>query len=204
MGNPKRCCVGLAVALLTLVGCGKSDDASAVRTSGFLGNYSDLTKGRAGQARLIYINPEADFSDYWAIIVDPVVVWGLGASAPEEAPTPKLKQAAEYFHAALRKQIQNDFELVNAPEAGALHLRVAIIDTRDSRVAIEAELLDAVSRSRLIAAVDDTGAAALDAGGDGESEEAAFDRWADVVAARLVALRNFDAAHKRIDQTTGN
>ena len=204
MGVPRRWCIGLAVALLTLAGCGKSDDPSAVRTSGFLGSYSELTKGRAGQARLIYINPEADFSDYRAIIVDPVVVWGLGASAPEEAPTPKLKRAAEYFHAALRKRIQNDFELVDAPEAGALRLRLAIVDTRDSRVAIEAELLDAVSRTRLIAAVDDTDAEASDAGVDGGAEEAAFDRWADVVAARLVALRDFDAAQKRIDENTGN
>ena len=65
-------------------------------------------------------------------IVDPVGVWLLGASAPEEAPTAQLEQAAEYFHAALRMQIQNDFELVDAPETAALHLRLAIVDTRGS------------------------------------------------------------------------
>ena len=79
MGVPSRGCIGFAPALPTLVGCGKSEDPYAVRTSGFLGNLSELTKGRAGQACLVHINPEAYFSDHRAVIVDPAVVWLLGA-----------------------------------------------------------------------------------------------------------------------------
>jgi hypothetical protein len=64
------------------------------------------------------------------------------------------------------------------------------------RVAIEAEILDAVSGERLIAAVDErAGSKRLRGSTNAWSDVySAFDYWAEVLRARLAAMRHFDAA----------
>ena len=63
---------------------------SVIRTSGFLGDYSQLKEGRADQAQLIYIDSEADFSGYLPAPLDeaPRLVAFLGSTIgnlyPEE------------------------------------------------------------------------------------------------------------------------
>ncbi len=63
------------------------------------------------------------------------------------------------------------------------------------RVAVEAEILDAVSGERLIAAVDErAGSKRLRGSTSAWSDVySAFDYWADVLRARLTAMRQFDA-----------
>jgi len=53
-------------------------------TSGFLGDYSQLKPGNAGQAQLVYINPDAKWSDYSKVILEPVELWGDAKSKPSE------------------------------------------------------------------------------------------------------------------------
>jgi hypothetical protein len=64
------------------------------------------------------------------------------------------------------------------------------------RVAIEIEILDAVSGERLIAAVDErAGSKRLRGSTSAWSDVySAFDYWAEVLRARLTAMRQFDAA----------
>jgi hypothetical protein len=64
------------------------------------------------------------------------------------------------------------------------------------RVAIEVEILDAVSGERLIAAIDErAGNKRLRGSTNAWSDvHSAFDYWADVLRARLTAMRQFDAA----------
>ncbi len=64
------------------------------------------------------------------------------------------------------------------------------------RVAIEAEILDAVSGERLIAAVDErAGSKRLRGSTNAWSDVySAFDYWAEVLRARLTAMRQFDSA----------
>jgi hypothetical protein len=64
------------------------------------------------------------------------------------------------------------------------------------RVAIEVEILDAVSGERLIAAVDErAGSKRLRGSTSAWSDVySAFDYWADVLRARLTVIRQFDAA----------
>jgi hypothetical protein len=65
------------------------------------------------------------------------------------------------------------------------------------RVAIEAEILDAVSEERLIAAVDERAGSKRLRGSTNTWSDvySAFDYWAEVLRARLTAMRQFDAAH---------
>jgi len=71
------------------------------------------------------------------------------------------------------------------------------------RVSIEAEILDSVSGERLIAAVDErAGSKRLRGSTSAWSHvHSAFDYWADVVRARLTAMRQFDATHPSQEPT---
>ena len=67
--------VCLAVALS---GCPTTRRTRSVKPHGFLGDYSQLEKGKWGEAQLVYIDPEADFSKYNAIIIGSVMIWRRG------------------------------------------------------------------------------------------------------------------------------
>ena len=168
----------LITLVVLLVGCA----GGKPQTTGFLGDYSQLEPGRGDQARLRYIDRDANFARYESVIVDRVVAWG-GAD--------ELQPLADHFDAALRRQLQLDFALVGEPRPGSMQLRAAVALTEDSRLSIEVEILDATSGERLIAAVDDRRVAS----GHPEEARADLDAWADVIRQRLSSFRHFDAAH---------
>ena len=188
---------GWIAALSLITACG--GDPVGVETSGFLGDTSQLEPGRGDQAQLVYIDPEADFSGYQRVLVDPVVVWeGTAGSkaAPEE-----LQALAADLGTALREQLALEFELVESAAPGTLRIRTALTSVRVSGASVEMEILDAASGARLVAVADardeagGTGGAVHDWAGAGE----AFDFWAERARVRLAAFRSFDAAEAAND-----
>lgn len=133
-------------ALLALAACaGRSVGDEG---SGFLDDYSALEKGRGDEAQLLYIDPEASFASYDRIIVDPVTVWTAGE------PSEELRELADHLDAALREQLAREFALVEDSSPGTLRLRAAITGWTVSGISAEAEILDAATDRRLVAAVD--------------------------------------------------
>lgn len=179
------------------LGCAGNPKEPSVEPSGFLGDYSQLAPGREGQARLIYFNPEADFSLYDKMLIAPVALWDPKRSAPIASPTPEQSRLVARLQRALTEQLEGEFRLVDAALPGTLSLRMAITPAQGTRIGIEAELVDATTNARLIGAVDDQDVAlSADAA---DPFGAALDRWAELVRMRLVALRNFDTVQKAID-----
>ena len=80
-------------------------------TSGFLGDYANLVKGRGNQARLVYFHSEADFSAYDAIIVDPIVVWDAEQAGPALDPAGESAEQADYFRRVLRERLADVYRL---------------------------------------------------------------------------------------------
>jgi len=183
-------------ALVVAIGAGCATPDSPAGTSGFLGDYSKLAPGRGDQARLVYMNPEADFAAYDAIIVDPVAVWDAERSAPSPQPTDESRARADYFHQSLRKNLKQVYPLVEAPRARTLRLRMAIVEGAGSAVIIECEISDAQSSKRLVAAVDER-ELSTSAGDSGATR--AYDKWAAIIRDRLTILRDFDATQKERD-----
>lgn len=184
-----------ALALVALCACGGSEPPS-VEPSGFLGDYSQLEKGRGEQAQLVYIDEEAHFARFDKMIVDPVVVWGEQSTAsPQE-----LQALADAFGAALREQLGQEFELVESPGPGTLRLRSAITAVHEADASIEVEILDAESGRRLVAAADARGGSTAGAGRQWATVHEAFVYWANRARARLAAFRRFDAAEAAHDQ----
>ncbi len=193
--------LAVLATLVALSACGNAPPP-AVETSGFLGDYSQLEKGRGDQAQLIYINSEAHFARYDKMMVDPVVVWSGEQAATSDASAEDLQALADSLGASLREQLQLEFELVESPGPGTMRLRSAITAVHESDVSIEVEILDAASGERLVAVADARGGA--DEGGGGEPRWAnaheAFDYWANRARARLAAFRRFDAAEAAHDK----
>jgi hypothetical protein len=178
----------LGALAFALLACATAATAQEVRDTSFLKDESQLQPGRANQARLIYINPETDFSRYDKAVVDRVALWFRDENAGGGIEPAEQQHLAGYFTAALRHQLQLEFHPAEKAQPGALRVRAAITRISKSGVSVAIEVLDAVSGSRLAAAKD-----AREADGGG-SLERIFDAWAERVSERLGSFRRFDAA----------
>jgi hypothetical protein len=118
--------------LTFFTGCSRTHQARGVVPSGFLGDYSVLRPGQAGEAYLLYINPKADFRAYDKVLLDPVVLWApsqsrLARLSPEE--TEKLKSHLQTY---LRTQLSQSFTIVEQPGPGVMRIRTAITEAHPS------------------------------------------------------------------------
>ncbi len=200
-----------ALALSPVAGCRPGDQPPATESSGFLSDYSQLQPGRADQAHLIYIDPQADFSSYQNVIIDPVAIWqGEGSSFSGVSPD-ELESLARDLRASMRRELAHEFQVLDRPAAGTLRIRIALVEVKRGgassgadfvgSVAIELEILDAVSGERLIAVVDSRGESGepRDSHRAGTSVRTAFDGWASRARDRLSMFRDFDAAQAGLE-----
>jgi len=183
------------------VGCASSTGAVPGR---FLSDYSQLRPGHADQARLLYINENADFSRYQQAVVDPVVVWDSAGAGFSGVTREELENLAAHFSTVLREQLGHEFELAEQAAPGTLQIRVAIVEGRrpsgsgaatvGGRIGIEVEILDASTAEQLIAAADTRVGLGVEPGSsrDGSAARKAFDDWALRMATKLAVLRQFD------------
>lgn len=108
-----------------------------VNTSGFLADYSILRTGGEEEGTLVYWNPDADFTAYDKVIIDPVTVWlGTESNLKDVAP-PERQQLADSFHAAMAQELGKDFEIVTAPGPGTMRVRIALTDARSSNPTLD-------------------------------------------------------------------
>ncbi len=179
--------LGGVLSILGLACAGSGPSPATLQTLGFLEDYDQLAPGRAGQARLLFIDYAADFSPYERVIVDRVVAWQGGTQE---------KRLAGSFESALREQLATEFDVVEAPGPGTLRLRCAVAMKTSSLLGVEVEILDAISGARLVAAVDERSVSGVDHERARAQQEAELARWAGVIRTRLAAFRSFDAAHR--------
>lgn len=175
----------LAFGLLV---CATTVSAQEIRDTSFLKDESRLQPGRGNQARLVYINPETDFSRYDKAVVDRVELWFRDEDANGGFEPAEQRYLAGYFTAALRHQLQLEFHPVEEAQPGALRVRAAITRLSESGASLAIEVVDAISGSRLAAAKD-----TRESDG-GVSLERVFDAWAERVSERLGHFRRFDAS----------
>jgi hypothetical protein len=93
--------------------------------TGFLGSdYSLLKPGKEGQAALVYINPNAQWTNYDKIQLKPVEFWD---SADSSVPPADQQTLTSYFQNVLRENLQKNFTLVDQGGPGVMTLQVALI-----------------------------------------------------------------------------
>jgi Protein of unknown function (DUF3313) len=115
------------IAFLMLAGCSATDraDPSSVKTSGFLGDYSQLAPGKKDQALLVYIDHAAPWRDYTKIRIEPVTFW---AGNDTKVPAANQQALCDYAYAKLNEQLSKEFTVVDQAGPGVLVFRAAITD----------------------------------------------------------------------------
>ena len=98
--------IGLFFLILIFSACSSTKQARDVETrSGFLGDYSSLSKGKEGEALLVYKNPNANFAKYSEISLSHVKIWTGRKSKLREIPKKELKELANFFYSELHKNL---------------------------------------------------------------------------------------------------
>jgi hypothetical protein len=133
MTNHKRAVVGLVALTTLLAGCAASQQAREVQESGFLGqDYELLRPGEEGEALLVYRNPEAPWSSYDKIKLDPVTIWAGEGSEFEDFSQPERQELADTLYTMVAEELSQDFQMVDQPGPGVLQVQVAITDAQAS------------------------------------------------------------------------
>ena len=100
--------------------------------SGFLDDYSLLRQGGPGEVGLVYRNPDAAWTTYDKVLLEPVTLWRSGRGSLTPVPEADLARLISDFEAAIRKRLGDGFELVDQPGPGVMRIRLAITEARAS------------------------------------------------------------------------
>lgn len=130
--------VGACLVLLLSACAGSRQPRGEVQESGFLGSYADLKPGKKGEAKLLYIDPDADWSRYRAIHLDSVTLWpgkdGSLASLSHE----DQQMLANLLYKTTYEALAHDFQMVDQPGPGVLRIRAALTEAKSTNVPLNA------------------------------------------------------------------
>jgi hypothetical protein len=117
---------------MMLVGCGASYQARSVDVSeSMLVNPSILEKGGDDQALYRYRNPDVKVGQYTKMIIDPVII--VKDAVLDDKERANYQTLANNAYAYLTQELQTDYQIVAAPEQGAMRLQFAIVDADTSK-----------------------------------------------------------------------
>jgi hypothetical protein len=112
---------------MALAACSVTEQAKpdTVQQTGFLKNYSQLQPGAKDQALLVYFNPDARWSRYTKVMIEPVTFWGDASSNVSVEDQQKL---SSYYYNKLNEDLSQKFQIVDRAGPGVMTLRVALTD----------------------------------------------------------------------------
>ncbi len=87
MRSARLVTIGFFTFTLLVVGCSTTRQARNIEKSGFLGDYSRLVEGKEDQAQLTYVDKNASFSKYDAVMIDSVTLWRSKATSKPQRET---------------------------------------------------------------------------------------------------------------------
>jgi hypothetical protein len=128
--------VAIIVGITLFAGCSTPRQTREVSTSGFLKDYSQLKPRESGEAKLLYINPEANFSKYSKIMFEPVTVWVGSDSKLAKLPQKEVQGLVNYLDATVRKNLKQGYTLVDQAGPDVMRLRIAITEGKKAKVAL--------------------------------------------------------------------
>lgn len=104
----------------------QSSSNSAI--TGFFGSQVSLLQpGQQGQAAMVYINPNAQWSQYNKVMIEPVQFWDDMDTTVSPSDQHVL---TAYFYNQLQQQLQKNFTIVDQGGPGTLQLQVALVNTK--------------------------------------------------------------------------
>jgi hypothetical protein len=104
----------------------EAGEALSPGVTSFMGaDASKLAPGPEGGAALAYINPNAQWSKYTKIQLQPVEFW---AAADSTVSAQDQQTLTTYMYNALKTDLQKNFTIVDQPGPDTMALRVALMD----------------------------------------------------------------------------
>jgi hypothetical protein len=100
--------------------------------SGFLDDYSRHRRGEPGDLPFVYRNPDARWTAYDKVLIEPIALWRSGKHALDPIPEQDLLRLVAHFERAIRARLGAGFTLVDQPQPWTLRLRLAITEARAS------------------------------------------------------------------------
>jgi hypothetical protein len=94
--------------------------------SGFFGKDASLLQpGKEGQVAMVYVNPNAQWSQYNKILLEPVQFWD---SANSDVSPADQQMLTAYFYNKLKENLQKHFTLVDQGGPGVIALQIALVN----------------------------------------------------------------------------
>jgi len=120
------------------IGCAPSQQVKEVKKSGFLGDYSMLRKGGAGDPALIYRHPSISLASYDKALIDPVTVWLKGDSQLQEIPPRELRRLQLLLHVKIIEALRREsYAIVREPGPGVMRIQAALTEAEKSNVVMD-------------------------------------------------------------------
>ena len=125
------------IAAVCMLGACASHQARSMYTTGFLKDYSQLKKGGKGEALLVYINPQTDFTAYTRILMDPIRIYASKEDSMMNVSSEAQRTILNYADAKVRDTLAADYVFVQEPGPGVMHLRIALTEAEGSKVVLD-------------------------------------------------------------------
>jgi len=125
----------LVLTLLVAIAAGCAHRAPMppnAEMSGFLDDYSLLRDGGPNELRLVYRDPQVDWSTYRKVLLEPVTLWRSGRKSLAAVPEEDLLRLVSDFQDAIRARLREGFEFVDRPRPGVMRIRLGITDAKAS------------------------------------------------------------------------
>lgn len=174
-----------ALFVIVLWGCSvteqdKPASGSTIPTSGFLGDYSQLKPGKKDEALLLYINPNANWSQYNKVLITHVTV---GTDPSRNISENDQEMLSSYYYHALETNLSKNFIVVTEPGPGVMTLRVALTDATTATPVLRT-ISVVVPQARVLGAVKNLATGSYAFVGSAQSEGEVLD---SVTGERLAA-----------------
>jgi len=124
--------ISVGVAALVIAGCITTEQAPNAQMSGFLGDYSQLHRGKSGQAEFTYRDRNADLNKYNKVILEPVQLWAVEGkdSALSSLSREDQQLLVDYLYVSLSDALKRDYAIVNEPGPEVMKIRCAITEAK--------------------------------------------------------------------------
>lgn len=173
----------------------KPESGSSVPTSGFLGDYSQLRPGAEGQALLIYYNPNVNWGQYNAVMIDPVTI---GFAPERQISEQDQVTLANFYRQRLEQDLSKTFAIVNQPGPNVIRLRVALTDATTATPVLRTVSV-VIPQARILNGIGNLATGSYAFVGSARSEGEALDSVTGVRLAAAVDQRSGGLSIKNAD-----
>jgi len=126
------------LVFLTIASCATTQQATNVGTAGFLDDYSILQKGSEDhEALLRYVNPNADWKNYYKVMIDPVQLWVGQGSSLRDLPRDERIQLTSLLFGEIRNAALAHYQIVREPGPHVIRISVALTEATTSKTVLD-------------------------------------------------------------------